>query len=109
MGTVVDTWQHNLENNYGWLQPALLRVLASLSRQGYVVPVSDGLDYVHDFLLTQWPAILRTFDPRLGTLERYMSSAFERFVRTRIARQWRVQERLRDAQVIVDPGFPTTR
>ncbi|WP_337177084.1 hypothetical protein [Paludisphaera sp.] len=102
MATSAETWRENLETTYEQLRPSLLRVLARLSRQGFVVPVSDGLDLVHDFFLSEWPAILRTFDARLGTLERYAATAFERFARTHVARQWRRRERLLDARVLAD-------
>lgn len=87
----------DLEEAYATLKGLLFHALATLARQGYVVPPTEGLDLIHDFFLDAWPGLEARFDPSKGTPKAYVYGAFVRFARPRINRLYRLHDRLQDA------------
>ena len=69
----------------------LWRVLAALARGGYFVPPQDARDLLHDFYVEAWAGVKERFDPALSSFATYLSAAFYRFARRRIANldSWR--------------------
>jgi len=88
------------EDVYLKLRPVFLQGLAAVARQGFVTPLADGMDIIHDFFLDEWPSVQRTFDPSKGSLEPYLYRAFIRFARSRIVRMRRMSHATLDSRII---------
>ena len=90
-----------LEEAYKRYRPVLLSVLGKLGRVGYVVPLTDGLELVHDFFLEAWPGLQERYNPSQGSFSTYMLGAFVRFARPRIIRTMRWRSTLQPVDEIV--------
>src|ERR1019366_9813343 len=88
----------DLESAYRKLRPMLFGALGKLSRQGFSVLSSDGLDVIHDFFVDEWTKVSATYDPSKGKLESYVYAAFVNFARPRLIRSQRLQRSLADPQ-----------
>lgn len=77
--------------DYDRLRALGFLALKKLGSQGYTVPLSDGLELVHDFLVEVVPGLRARFDPAFGAFSTYCFAAFLRFARPRIlaSRRWR--------------------
>jgi RNA polymerase sigma factor (sigma-70 family) len=90
----------SLEEAYVAYRPVLFRALASLARRGYVVPIDDTLDVIHDFFVEAWDGLSQRFDPEKGTFEAYLYVAFVQFARPRIARVARLSRSLQHVDAL---------
>jgi predicted transcriptional regulator len=88
----------DLETAYRSLRPMLFGALGKLSRQGFSVLPSDGLDMIHDFFVDEWAKVSSHYDPGKGKLESYVYAAFVNFARPRLIRLQRLQRSLVDPQ-----------
>jgi len=88
----------DLETAYQTLRPMLFGALGKLSRQGFSVLPSDGLDVIHDFFVDEWGKVAAHYDPGKGKLESYVYAAFVNFARPRLIRLQRLQGSLTDPQ-----------
>src|SRR5208282_5864054 len=88
----------DLETAYQTLRPMLFGGLGKLSRQGFSVLPSDGLDVIHDFFVDEWDKVIAHYDPAKGRLETYVYAAFINFARPRLIRLQRLQGSLTDPQ-----------
>ncbi|MFY9611631.1 MAG: sigma-70 family RNA polymerase sigma factor [Blastocatellia bacterium] len=91
-----------LEAAYGELRPSLVRVLARLARQGFVVSPVDSLDLIHDFFTEAWLGLAHRYDSSRGSFQKYACNAFVHFARPRIIELRRVQGILVDPLLIAD-------
>lgn len=88
----------DLETAYQTLRPMLFGGLGKLSRQGFSILPSDGLDVIHDFFVDEWDKVIARYNPDKGKLESYVYAAFINFARPRLIRLQRLQGSLTDPQ-----------
>lgn len=69
----------------------LWRVLMSLSKSGFFVPLEDARDLLHDFYAEAWEGLVARHDPSVANFNTYIAAAFHRFARRRVVQldQWR--------------------
>jgi DNA-directed RNA polymerase specialized sigma24 family protein len=58
----------------------LLSSLSLAAARRFSVPVSALLDYEHDFVVVVLPRALKSFDPALGSMERWLSVVYKRYL-----------------------------
>ncbi len=96
----------DLGTAYEKLTPILLRALGALARNGFALPPTDALDFIHDFFIDVWPTVSSHFDPNKGSLENYVYVAFVHFARPRIVRLKRLQNALVDPMLLETVEIP---
>jgi hypothetical protein len=102
-------WTPNLWESYVRFRPALLKSLASLVRQGFIVAPQDGMDLILDFFLQAWPRISETYDASKGAMSAYVAGAFRQFARREILNLQRWMTQLEDAEKIAMLGLSDGR
>jgi RNA polymerase sigma factor (sigma-70 family) len=61
----------------------LWRVLVSLSKAGFFVPLEDARDLFHDFYVEAWQGLTARHNPAVANFTTYVAGAFHRFARRR--------------------------
>jgi hypothetical protein len=103
---IVSADMRGLEPAYKQLRPVMLRALAALARNGFVVPATDALDLIHDFFIDEWLQVKANYDPRKGALEGYVYVAFVHYARPQIVRLKRSRNALVDPAWFADVESP---
>lgn len=80
----------------------LWRVLLSMTKSGFFVPLDDARDLIHDFYVEAWEGLLTRFDPTIANFTTYVAGAFYRFARRRTVQMDQTRRRLLDLEDLGD-------